>query len=319
MLDGSGTLNMAYKLSDTFKVQRQSKVLDHSNWKFYIMKSNSTISGKRRAINFYDVVNQMLGVQGTDKTLYIGNIEDEKGVQAEYINHIGNITGSNKYKDLDNVIIGHNPNVPFRLYVLEYIYFSKEKFTNKNSWNGSNRGSKDDKVFKFNESQFEEYRQCRNANEIYQAIKRINRNMSKESKVFVLNNDIEMIERILNMFDKHTVNYLDSEVEYVKSKMDKYSESRKENSYARKFITMCKDISKLNLTELQQQKKNRKGEFEVQMGIYSKKKICEHLKISSGNFAKYILNDTEVMDYFKRHNIIVGGQTINFSKAIGFK
>jgi hypothetical protein len=319
MLDGSGNLNMAYKLNkDIFQLQKQTKVLDHSKWKFYIMKANSTLSGKKRALNFYDVVNQMLDKEGLDRTLYIGNINDEGNVEADYKNHIGNITGSNEYMDLQNVVIGHNPNVPFRLYILEYIYFSEKRFTNRNSWDGCNIGSKDEKVYRFKESQFEEYRQCRNANEIYQAIKRINRNMSKESNVFILNNDTEMIDRILKMFKNYTIEYLDSKVEYEKNKMDKYNENRKENSYAKKFISVCKDIIKLNLIDLQQEKKNRKGELELQHGVYSKKKICEYMKLTSGNFAKYVLNNVEVMDYFKRHNIDVGGQIIDFSKVTGF-
>jgi triphosphoribosyl-dephospho-CoA synthetase len=326
MLDGSGNLNKAYKLGELnkgtdkyiFQVQRQSKVLDHHKWKFYIMKTNSTTSAKKRALNFYEVVNQMLDKEGLDKTLYIGNISDEQSVEAYFKNHIGNITGSNQYMDLQNVVIGHNPNVPFRLYILEYIYFSGVKFTNRNSWDGIIVGSKDEKVYRFKEKQFEDYRQCRNANEIYQAIKRINRNMSKESKVFILNNDVQMCEIILKMFKNCTVDYFDSEVEYEKNKMDKYNEDRKENSYARRFIALCKEIIKLQATELQQDKKNRKGELIQQYGIYSKKKICEYMNLTSGNFAKYILNDVEVMDYFNRHNIKVGGQTIDFTNTTGF-
>jgi len=319
MLDGSGNLNKAYELApNLFRVQSQAKVLDHGKWKFNVIKTNSTASGKKKALNYYEIVNQLIISEGVDKTLYVGNIEDEKSVQATYVNHMGNITGSNQYKDLQNVVIGHNPNVPFRMYILEYIYFSNSRYTNVNSWDGIKSGYRDTMTYRFKEKQFEEYRQCRNANEIYQAIKRINRNMFLKSKVTILNNDLEMVNKILNMFKNNKSNYLNSEVEYEKNKMDAYNEDRKENSYARKFIKVCKNIVKLELVDLQQQKKNRKSELVVVDGIYSKKKIYEYMNLSQISFANYVLNDLEIIDYFKRHNIIIGGQIIDFANAVGF-
>jgi hypothetical protein len=317
ILDGSGNLNMAYKLNpETFHLQKQAKVLNYSKWDFEIMKTNSTSTGKRRALNFYFVINNIINDLGVDNTLYIGNIDDEKSVTANYINHFGNVTGSNEYMDLQNILIGHNPNIPFRMYILEYIYFSKIKYTNTNSWDGIVSGANDEKVYRFKEKQFEEYRQCRNANEIYQAIKRINRNMSQESKVIILNNDIKMINRIMKMFKNTTVTYTDSEVEYEKTKMDEYNQIRKKNSYAMKFIQVCNDIQSLQLTDLQHQKKNRKGEVEWQFGYYSKKKLCEYIKVSPKHFSQLVLNNVEVLNYFKRHNIKPKGQIIDFSNVV---
>lgn len=317
MLDASAKLNQAYNLSPIFEVNNNSKVLDHSKWSFFIYAINTTSSAKGRAKNFYDVINNTLEEQGTEDTLYIGNIADEKLVNATYKNHFGNVTGSNDYKDLKNVIIGHTPNVPYRLYVLEYIYFSNKKFDNRKKWDGKNTGAGDYKVYRFSNKQFEKYRQCRNANEIYQAIKRVNRNMEHETKVILLNNDSETVERVTKMFKDCNVNEYDNDfVEYEKSKMDKYNEERKENSYASKFIKLSIEIMNLKHLDLQQEKKNRKGEMVIQQGFYQKKKVIEYMKISRKHFSEYVLNNVDVIDFLQKHNIAVAGQAIDFSNAV---
>jgi len=91
--------------------------------------------------------------------------------------------------------------MPYKQYALEYIYYYNKKFDNRNSWSGSNQGTVDTKVFRFNEVKFEEYRQKRNVNEIYQAIKRVNRQMENDSIITIYNNDMEQMERLMKMFE----------------------------------------------------------------------------------------------------------------------
>jgi hypothetical protein len=317
MLDASAKLNKAYDISDKFKVNRQSKVLDHSKWKFKIFQTNSCKSAKDKAINFYEKVNNMANAMGLDNTLVIGNKNDEASFNVTYKNHLGNITGSNKYKDLHNCIIAHNPNTPFRTYVLEYIYFSGMRFTNRNSWEGINIGKGDTKVYRFKEDKFEEYRQGKNANEIYQAIKRINRNMEHESKIAIFNNDVDMINTVIKMFKgAEDIKFYENIIEFEKSKQDKYNEERSENRYAMKFIALCQEIMKLKHTDLQAKKKDRKGNDVTLMGIYKKSDLREFMGINSKpNFTIKVLNDVDVIDFLKRHNIVVSGQSLNFNKS----
>ncbi len=317
LLDASAKLNIAYKLNkELFRVQHQTPVLDHKLWSFFVMKTNSTISKKNKALNFYEVVNKVAEKLGQENTLIIGNKTDENSINATYKNHFGNVTGSNDYRELSNCIITHNPNLPYRYYVLEYLYFSNSTFDNKNSWGGSNVGSGDEMVYRFNENKFEEYRQSKNANEIYQAIKRVNRNMSKESNVFIFNNDMETIQRVLDMFKGNkTTTIYDNKVEFEKSKQEEYIEERKENRQAKKFITLLNEIMKLKHIDLQKQKKNRKGEMETVMGIYPKASLRDYMGVDKSNFAKVILNDADVIDYMARHNIINNGQSLDFTNA----
>jgi hypothetical protein len=317
ILDASATLNMAYKLSPNFVVQHQSPVLDHSKWSFLIYKTNSCKSAKERAINYYQELNKIVEQNNIDNTLVIGNKEDEAFTKANYKNHFGNITGSNDYKQLTNCVITHNPNMPFRQYVLEYLYYSNKKLDNRNSWSGLNNGKGDEKVYRFKEDKFEEYRQCKNANEIYQAIKRVNRTMEKESKIYIFNNDSETIDRVLKMFkgNKKVAEY-ENFIEFGKTDMDKYNEERQENRHAMKFITLCKEIIQLRHIDLQATKKNRKGEEEQLIGTYKKSTLRECLGIKDkGQFKRDILDDVDVIGFCARHSIKLSGQTLDFNNA----
>jgi len=321
ILDASAKLNQAYKLNkELFHIQHQTPVLDHRLWSFFIMKTNTTVSGKNKAINFYDVVQKLIDKLG-ENTLVIGNKTDENSINAKYINHFGNVTGSNDYRELCNCVITHNPNIPYRYYILEHLYFSNETLDNRNSWSGSNSGKGDEMVYRFNEKKFETYRQCKNANEIYQAIKRVNRDMSQKSKIFIFNNDMETIQRVLDMFKgEKSVTIYDNKVKFEKSKqkefLEEHNQKQHENRQAKKFINLLSEIMKLKHIDLQKQKKNRKGEMETVMGVYPKASLRNYMGITDkGQFTRGILNDADVIDYMARHNIINKGQTLDFTNA----
>lgn len=316
MLDASAKLNMAYKLNDIFILQHQTQVLDHKQWKFYLMNTNTCNSAKARALNFYDTVNNIVKTMGIDNTLVVGNKSDELSIKAKYKNHFGNVTGSNEYKDLSNVIISHNPNLPFRQYVLEYLYFSNKKLDNRNEWSGIKTGSGDSQVYRFKEDKFEEYRQSYNANEIYQAIKRINRSMELDSIVFIFNNDKEMIDRVMKLFKgDYEWHEYENKIKFEKTKAEEYNEDRKENRQAMKFIALCQEIRKLKHVDLQATKKNRKHEDIVQYGVYTKEALREFMQIKDkSNFTNKVLNDAEVIAYLNKHNIIVNTRTFTFPK-----
>lgn len=319
ILDASARLNQAYKLNERlFHVQHQVPVLDHSKWSFFIVPTNSSKSAKARAVNFYEVVNRVIEKNNSQDTLIIGNIADEDGINTGYINHFGNITGSNEYKDLSNVVVTHNPNVPFRIYILEWLFYSGTTLDNKTPWDGINDGKGHDRVYRFKDERFESYRQNKNANELYQAVKRVNRNMIKDSKVIIFNNDSKTIETFTKMFKDCSVTYIKSNpVKYEPNKMDNYNADRKENRKATKFISLCKGIMDFKYLHLQQQKKNRKGEYEIVKGSYTKQTLSEYLGIKDkNNFRKTILDDLEVIDFMDRHKIINKGQAIDFTQVM---
>ena len=141
--------------------------------------------------------------------------------------------------------------------------------------------------------------------------------MEYESIITIYNNDMEQMERLLNMFEgDYTLEVFENTIEFEKSNMEKYNEERKNNSHASKFITLCGDIMKLKHIEMQQQKKNRKGELITVEGVYKKKTISEHLNIHKKQIMTQLFNDKDVIDYIARHNIIVGGQSLDFTQYV---
>jgi hypothetical protein len=316
ILDASGKLNKSYELNDIFKLQHQTPVLDHKQWTFITMNTNTCNSAKSKAIDFYETVDKVTKTLGIDNTLVVGNKADEISIKSNYKNHFGNLTGSNEYKDLSNCVIIHNPNLPYRQYVLQYLYHSNKKFDNRNKWCGKRCGSGNNQVYRFYEDKFEEFRQCVNANELYQAIKRVNRNMELNSKIFIFNNDSEMLDRVLKMFrGEYKTKEYDNKIEFEKTKKEEYDESRKENRQAMKFIKLCQDIRKLKYTELQATKKNRKHEDIIREGIYNKDALREFMQIKDkSNFTNKVLNDADVIAYLNKHNIIVNTRTLDFTQ-----
>ena len=172
-------------------------------------------------------------------------------------------------------------------------------------------------VFRFKDKRFEEYRQLRNADQIYQAIKRINRNMKFESKVFIFNNDLETVERMVKMFKGlPEIKYYENTIKFEKTKQDEYNIERRDNRQGMQFIKLSIEITQLKHEDLQKTKKNRKGEFEIVTGLYSKQNIRNYLGITSKTqFSDKVLKDMDVMDYLQRHNIISAGQSLNYTNV----
>ncbi|ABR48990.1 hypothetical protein Amet_2840 [Alkaliphilus metalliredigens QYMF] len=303
MLDASATLNKAYNLSPLFEISRQGAVFRHEKWSFLISKTNSTKSAKGRALDFYEVVNRVAGK--LDNPLVVGNKDDSSHFQSDNINWFGNLTGSNQYRDLKDCIIAHNPNVPFRTYVLEYLYYSNIKLDNRTTWTGIKSGKGDEMVYRFKDKRFEDYRQGRNANEIYQAIKRVNRSMEYESKIFIFNNDMEVVNKVLKMFKgvkESAITEHDNVVEFEKSKqkehLQEHNQNQKDNSYSTKFIDLMQEIKQGNHKELIDGRKIKKLV------------ICEKVGLDINKFRRRIGNNADVLDYCNKNNILIKGQNV---------
>jgi ribonuclease BN (tRNA processing enzyme) len=318
ILDATANINKAYQISDDFVVAKQSKVLDHADWNFKFLVANSTKSAKEKALDYYEKIDMFVEGMSKDNTLVISNKEDENIIKAKNINHFGNVTGSNEYMNLNNVIIAHTPNVPYRQYVLEYIYYSKKTFQSNESWQGNNESKGAEKVYRFKNSEFEDYRVNKNVEIMYQAIKRVNRDMSRKTKALVICNDVKCLEKLAKMFKNANIKYVENIFTYAKKNRTKTSKEtardneKRENSYAVKFIKICSEIMKNRRKDLQKQVKNRKKELVDVEGVYSKKKIKDELGVASNFFADKILKDSDVIDYLQRHNIINAGQSLDF-------
>lgn len=284
ILDANGGFNYLYQLSDLFKIQRQSKILDHSKWNIHVADINTTKSKKQKATNFYEQIGNHVKsiIKPNDKMLIVGNLSDDelifKKIFKNYnnidINHFLNIIGRNDWKDYNKIYLTHTPNTPFYVYVLNYLFYTKKKLDNRSNWNLIKKNNK--MIFVNNE--YNKVRITYLAGEIYQAIKRIDRNVQFNSEIYILNNDSNVIELVIKQMKN---------IKKIKFNLDiEYSKQNKvlKETYVDKFIKLCNELPK---------------------GKYKKSYIKEQLGINNQSyFTQKILNNTNIIKYMEGNNII---------------
>ena len=89
---------------------------------------NSTSSGKERIINFYEKVNEF--IKELPECLLVAKQEEMPYFQCEHKAYFGNITGSNNFRELKNVVIAHTPNLSDVNYILRYLHYRHDELGN---------------------------------------------------------------------------------------------------------------------------------------------------------------------------------------------
>ena len=310
MLDASGELQSAYALNhDEFSLQHCEKVLNHSNWKIINIPVNTTSAGKERIINFYDVVNEEIKKYGKD-ILVIGkkNEMDMIDVPEDNKGYFGNVTGSNKWYDIKNVAIIQTHNLSDVDYILKYLHYGKKKIEEKINLSGYRSGRTGYSSYSFKDERLEEIRVRWIASEIYQAIKRVNRNMQYNTDVLIfINNEkvIELLKSQMKNCQYEIIKYDDDKFSFIRNKQDDYIDRLQKSSYATKFIDFLAEVQ----NGLHQ-------EFVDDKNRLSKVKVRNYLGInSSGNFSNKVLKKTEVIKYCQVRNIDLSGQYIKLPKT----
>lgn len=304
MLDASGELQSAYSLNkEDFVLQHCERVLNHNRWKIINIPINTTTSGKEKVLNFYNVVNQEIEKYGND-ILVIGKKNEMNAISVPEENkgYFGNVTGSNKWYDKKNVAIIQTHNLSDVDYILKYLHYAKKKIDGEFDLSARCNGKRIHKLYSFNDKRLEEIRVKWIASEIYQAIKRVNRNMQYDSDVLIFINNEEVIELLKSQMVNCQVEVIEYDEKFIfeKSKQDEYFEELKKDSYASKFIDF--------LAETQN---GLHQDFVDSNRRISKVKLRNYLGIkTSGNFSNKVLNKTEVIRYCEARNISLSGQYI---------
>ena len=300
MLDASGELQIAYSLNqDEFTLQHCEKVLDHSRWKIINIPITTTTAVKDKILNFYEVINNQLKRYGED-ILVVGKKDEMNliNVPEENKGYFGNITGSNQWYDKKNVAIIQTHNLNDAKDTIE------KEFPLTCKCNG--RTIK--KIYSFTDNRLEKIRVHWIASEIYQAIKRVNRNMQYDTEVLIFINNEDVIELIKSQMRNcivETVDYDSDMFIMEKSKQDDYVETLKQSSYASKFIDFLAEVQN-----------GLHAEFVDEKHRISKIKAREYLGIkSSGNFSNKVLNKSEVISYCQARNIQFTGQYIKLPET----
>lgn len=305
MLDASGELQIAYSLNqDEFSLQHCEKVLDHSKWKIINVPVTTTTAIKDKILNFYDVVNCELKKYGSD-ILVVGkkNEMDLIDVPEENKGYFGNITGSNQWFDKKNVAIIQTHNLSDVDYILKYLHYSKKAIEETFPLTCKCNGRTVKRIYSFTDKRLEKIRVHWIASEIYQAVKRVNRNMRYDTDVLIFINNEDVIELLKSQMKNCSVEILDFNNDMFimeKSKQDEYVEALKQDSYATKFIGFLAEI--LN---------GMHSEFIDDQYRIPKVKVREYLGIkNSGNFSNKVLNKSEVILYCQARDISLSGQYI---------
>lgn len=305
MLDASGELQIAYSLnSEEFSLQNCEKVLDHSKWKIINVPVTTTTAAKDKILNFYDVVNHELK-KYKDDILVVGKKDEMQLINAPEENkgYFGNITGSNQWYDKKNVAIIQTHNLSDVDYILKYLHYSRKAIEKTFPLTCKCNGRTVKRIYSFTDKRLEKIRVHWIASEIYQAVKRVNRNMKYDTDVLIFINNEEVIELIKSQMKNCIVETIDFENDTFimeKSKQDDYVETLKQDSYATRFIDF--------LAETQN---GMHPEFLDAQHRILKAKIRSFLGIkTSSNFADKVLRKSEVILYCQARDIQLAGKYI---------
>lgn len=211
ILDASAGIDGSYNNKNIFTVVGQERIIDHSNSKFTIVDFNSSKSNLRlNGDDFYAEICSMIKERHRtdDKTLILCHKEnaekielilhrmevnsigvDDKYSNQEYaINWFGNLVGRNDYSKFTQCWILGTPNIPYEQYLLKYMIYNNSDLGRK---------SLDIHSGRFKNKEFKSIQIGYIAAELYQSIKRIQRNEKPSGEFFLVNNDNEIVETVL--------------------------------------------------------------------------------------------------------------------------
>ena len=218
ILDASARIDGVYEVHEKFQLQRQTRLIDHSESQFIHVKMNSSKSAiGANQKKYFEKIIQMIQERHVDgeKTLLViqkrfadtlySHIkkafkddvwrEKEKETDPDYNNQpyaiawFGNLIGKNTFSDFDNVWILGTPNIPNAHYLIHYMQYA-DKTLGKNGLQVDNRG-------KFKNSKFRAIQEGYIAAEIYQSLKRVQRNPKPKGKFYIVTKDEEIVHIVL--------------------------------------------------------------------------------------------------------------------------
>lgn len=241
ILDASANIDGVYHLNQKFNLIRQTPMIDHSSSKYIHIKTSSSKSfiqqnkaeyfkrmidfmeernshtertlivvHKKYAEYLYDEMNLRFNgnvwVEQLDKNKYHPQYNNESYVIAWF----GNLIGKNLYGGFDNVWILGTPNLPLNNYLVHFMQYANESL-GRRSLSVMNNG-------RLKNPAYNAVQEGYIASEMYQSMKRIQRNTNPKGKFYIVHNDEKIVkEAISPMKNAEITEVIDIEFDNKKS------------------------------------------------------------------------------------------------------
>ena len=302
ILDANAGFDHRYNLSKLFHVRKQPLYFDYSHSTLHHFKINTGKNALSKLNDFPEKVYEPLTPEQKENLLLITDLNNKKHFEKDLkkrfhtlgidndklqelekkkvkVDYFGNIIGVNTYRDFSAIAVVKTPNYDYLTYALTYFYYSFIE----------NRKVGNIEVFKHDE--IEKLRVSAVAGEIYQAIKRINRDNSQSSQIYVFTDYQEALDIVLQQLPN--IKYKTNEFKVHKRKKSSDNQEKRETLFERKV-----ENTKKFLLEFRE-----KGEKSVQ-----KKVLREEIEeTDKSNFSKIL---RAMAPFLEENNFLNKGQKI---------
>jgi hypothetical protein len=279
ILDASSGIDYVYRLSDKkYTLNRQSRVVDDSKMNIYPIEFNTSKTKIREnKQEFFREILEMVKAKTKkeDKVLIVCHKENAKDVKNKLvdidmtdvedddhyvdeqiaINWFGNVIGKNTYKDFNTCWILGKPNLPLESYLIHYMHYSQIDHLGRKPMTTS-KG-------KFDNQTFRDVQDGEIASDVYQCIKRIQRNANPEGDIYIVLDDEIILNKVISDMKNPKVH------KATKMKFNVHKNVKDKEDRVDEIVEYFKNL---------------------QSGVYTKKEICEKLALGNAHLYRYLNN-----------------------------
>jgi len=284
ILDANGSFDATYRFfNEMFSIQKQPPIFDYSQTILHHFEVKTGKGSLEKYASFFQDSLEKIDFSCGSKILFVTDkdsvdkvqeallmkfaqmgdnleeIEEHHNIKLE-TEYFGNIIGRNDFRDFDKVVILKTPNYSYIDYSMLYFYFQV--------LGGNSVGN----IQVFEHEQVEAIRKSVVAGETYQAIKRINRDLTKKADIYLFCGNQETVDMVLNQLQN--VQYVKREMT-IENKRKKSDSERKEQSSFDKKVTLVQEALVACAKKVSSIKKK---EFREQLGILDKHLFAKILK-----------------------------------------
>ncbi|NBD25628.1 DEAD/DEAH box helicase family protein [Paenibacillus glycinis] len=303
ILDANAGFDYRYELSNKFVVRKQVKTFEYARSTFHHIDVSTTKKSLNTYVDFDFNVIKSIEFEKRKGVLFITDKAKKEDLENCFLNvfgnygntieeiaeglnfsvdYFGNIIGTNIYRDFDTVIVMKTPNFEYLTYVLTNMFYKIKE------------GQPVESITVFQHDDIEQLRKTTVAGEIYQAIKRINRDNSQSAEIFVYSDFQGAVEVIVKQLPQ--VNFMKGTMEVSKKRKDYDSSNRLQESAVYEVQRVILEAMNEGLKSV------KKKNIRKQAGIKD-----------AGNFSKIL---RELERFFAEHGIRNAGQELIFNSSL---